>query len=168
MKRIFLLMVMGILIPTVSFAYTAYVHSSHADVYAQPSMSAQKASQLVKGDKVEVIQQTGSWCEIEHSAGKGYIYAFLLKKEEVTAKDKIYSRLRSFFSKVDSISNKSRRRPSSYTATAAARGLRDKRSNFANQYESDYDTLEKYEAMTISEDEAYAFIRKGVTDEKNH
>lgn len=168
MKRIFLFIILGIFIPSVSFAYTAYVHSSHADVYTKPSMSAQKSSQLVKGDKVNVIQKTGTWCEIEHTAGKGYVYAFLLKKEEVKTKDRLYSRLRSFFSKIESVSSKSRRRPSSYTATAAARGLRDKRKHFATLYESDYDTLEKFEGIKISEDEAYDFIRKGVTNEKNH
>lgn len=168
MKRVVIFTILSLMIPCGAWAYTAYVHSSQADVYTKPALSAPKSTRLIKGDKVTVLNQKGSWCEIEHDAGKGYIYVFLIKKEPVKTKDRLYSRLRSFFHKIESISSKSRRRPSSYTATAAARGLRDKRQHFAEIYNSDYDTLEKFEAITISDDEALAFIRKGVTDEKNH
>lgn len=167
MKRFIYFMILGLMLPGGAWAYTAYVHSAQADVYSRPALSSHKSTRLIKGDKVSVVNRKGSWCEIEHAAGKGYIYAFLLKKEPVQTKNRLYSRLRSFFHKIESISSKSRRRPSSYTATAAARGLRDKRQHFAELYNSDYDTLEKIEAITISEDEALAFIRKGVTDEKN-
>lgn len=168
MKRVIIIMILGLAIPLASWAETAYVHSSQADVYTEPALSAHKSTRLFNGDKVTIVNRKGSWCEIEHEAGKGYIYAFLLKSEPVKTKSRLYSRLRSFFHKIESISSKSRRRPSSYTATAAARGLRDKRRHFAELYNSDYDTLEKFEAITISEDEALAFIRKGVTDETNH
>lgn len=168
MKRIIFLMIFMFTLPLAAWADSAYVHSDRADVYSKPAMNSTKTTQLAKGTKVNVIEKKGAWSQIDDGKTRGYIYSFLLNKNPVTTSEKLYSSLRSFFSKIESISSKSRRRPSSYTATAAARGFREKRAHFAEMYRSDYDSLERFESIDISDDEALKFIRKGVTDEKNN
>lgn len=165
MKVLIVLLLAGLVVPTGVHAEVAYVHSSRAAVHSRPSMNSPSVGTLSKGDTVQILGEKGSWSEIEHGQGQGFIYSFLLNKQPVSSREKVYSRLRSFFSKIESISGKSRRRPSSYTATAAARGLREKREHFAALYKSDYDSLEAFESINISDEEALAFIRKGVTDE---
>lgn len=161
---LFTLMI-GLSLPVETFAYNAYVQSVHADVYQSPTLKSQKAMSLVKGDSVDVVKESGSFFLISYKGSKGYIYKFLVDKREVSTSEKLYSRLQSFFHKIESVSGKSRRRPSSYTATAAARGLRDKRQNFAQSYVSDYESLSRFESIVIGEDEALAFLKEGGTDE---
>jgi uncharacterized protein YraI len=165
MKGLIVLILAGLLFPLAAWAETAYVHSARADVHERPSMGSPTVGQLSSGDAVEILGNKGSWTEINYAGGQGFVYSFLLNARPASSKEKVYSRLRSFFSKIESISGKSRRRPSSYTATAAARGLREKREHFAALYQSDYDSLAAFEAIDIPEDEALAFIQKGVADE---
>ncbi|MBU1172380.1 MAG: SH3 domain-containing protein [Proteobacteria bacterium] len=168
MKRIVFLVLIAFFVPGSAWAESAYVQSVRADVYSKPAMNSTKTLTLSKGDTVTVISKKGSWSEIEHPNGKGFVYTFLLNKKPVSTREKLYSKLRSFFYNIESISNKSRRRPSSYTATAAARGFREKRKHFAEIYKSDYDSLEKFESIAISDNDALDFIQKGVLDEKNN
>ncbi|GAB6094376.1 hypothetical protein JCM14469_06280 [Desulfatiferula olefinivorans] len=165
MKGLVILMLAALCFPAPARAETAYVHSARADVHERPSMGSPTVGRLSGGDRVEILGNKGSWAEIDYGSGQGFVYGFLLNTRPAGAREKVYSRLRSFFSKIESISGKSRRRPSSYTATAAARGLREKREHFAALYQSDYDSLAFFEAIEIPEEEALAFIRKGVADE---
>ena len=162
-----LMFIAMLFLPVSSQAYIAYVQSIHADVHQSPTMKSPKTMSLVKGDSVEVVKENGSFYQISFEGSTGYIYRFLVSTQKIGSSEKLYSKLQSFFHKIESVSGKSRRRPSSYTATAAARGLRDKRRNFAESYTSDYESLARFEALVIGEDEALAFLRKGVTNEKD-
>lgn len=155
----------ALILPIEASAYNAFVQSVHADVYQSPTLKSQKTMSLVKGDPVDVVKESGSFYLISFEGSKGYIYKFLVDKRKISTSDKLYSRLQSFFLKIESVSGKSRRRPSSYTATAAARGLRDKRKNFAQTYVSDYDSLARFESIMIKDEEALAFLKEGGTDE---
>lgn len=148
-----------------AFSYSAYVQSVHADIYQAPTLNSVKTMSLLKGDAVDVIKESGAFYMVSFEGSKGYIYKFLVDRRKVSSSEKLYSRLRSFFQKIESVSGKSRRRPSSYTSTAAARGLRDKRKNFAGSYTSDYESLSRFESITIGEEEALNFIREGGKDE---
>lgn len=154
-----------IVLPVQAIAAKAYVHSINAAVYKMPSMRSAKVTTLDKGDKLEVTKSKGAWYKIESANGKettGWIYKFMVKKKPITNTSKLYASLRSFFYKIESVSKKSRRRPSSYTSTAAARGLREKRRHFAEKFNSDYDALETIESINITEEEAMTFLWEGV------
>lgn len=159
----------ALVLPVNGLAYTAYVHSIKATIYKSPSMRSENLTSLTKGDKLEVKGQKGAWLKVKTSGAdstEGWTYRFMVKKEPVTSSKKLYSRLKSFFYKIDSVTKKSRRRPSSYTSTAAARGLREKRRHFAEKYNADYDSLAIIESIEISDEEAMNFLWKGVQDEK--
>jgi hypothetical protein len=66
---------------------------------------------------------------------------------------------------LEELADKARRRPSAFTTTAAARGLKEKRRRFADKYQLDYDALEKMESIQISDQEASEFLMRGVSDE---
>ncbi len=166
-----LLFLIIFLFPAQSYAFNAYVHSTNAAVYKSPSMRSKKITTLEKGIKIEVTKTKGAWYRIKpktKSGHTGWVYKFLVSKKPVTKSSKLYSRLKSFFYKIESISKKSRRRPSSYTSTAAARGLREKREHFAKKYKADYKSLEKIEAIEISDKAAMEFLWEGVKNEKNN
>ena len=167
MKYFLSLLLLSILIPATANAYTAYVHSIKATVYKSPSMRSAKLTTLSKGAKLDVKKTKGAWFKVKTNNNRtGWVYKFMVKKNPISDTGRLYSRLKSFFYKIDSITKKSRRRPSSYTSTAAARGLREKRRHFAEKYNSDYDALEFIEAIVISDEEAMEFLWKGVQNEK--
>ena len=64
------------------------------------------------------------------------------------------------------LESKARKRPSAYTTTASARGLKAKRDRFASQYKSDYHALEQMESMAITMEEADKFLTDGMNNEK--
>lgn len=163
MKRLIIILIIALL-PAQAYAFKAYVHSMNASVYKMPSMKSKKLVTLDKGAQLQVTKSKGAWYKVKTTTGKqtsGWIYKFMVRKKPITNSSKLYSKLRSFFYKIESISKKSRRRPSSYTSTAAARGLREKRRHFAEKYNSDYDALEVIESIEITDEEAIAFLKEG-------
>ncbi len=170
MKPLLIILIIA-LFPAQSYAYKAYVHSMNAAVFKTPSMRSKKIATLDKGEKLEVEKAQGAWYKVNSISGgdkTGWIYKFMVRNKPITNSSKLYSKLRSFFYKIESISKKSRRRPSSYTSTAAARGLREKRRHFAEKYKADYISLEKIEAIQISNKEAMIFLWEGVKNEKHN
>jgi hypothetical protein len=165
MKYVFITLCLAFAVPSPSWAYSAYVQSIRADVYTQPSIGSKKVTSLSKGDMLNVMTEQGPFYKVETGNQTGYVYKLLLGNTPVSGSAKLYSRLQSFFGRIETITEKSRRRPSSYTATAAARGLREKREHFAKLYKSDYESLERFEAIAISDEEALDFLKKGVADE---
>lgn len=163
MKHLLIIFIVA-LFPAQSYAFKAYVHSINAAVYKTPSMKSKKIATLDKGEKLEVKKSKGAWYKIKSTTGggkTGWIYKFMVRKKPITNSSKLYSKLKSFFYKIESISKKSRRRPSSYTSTAAARGLREKRQHFAEKYNSDYKSLEVIESIVVTDEEAMDFLKKG-------
>lgn len=162
MKHLLIIFIIA-LFPAQSYAFKAYVHSINAAVYKSPSMKSKKIATLEKGEKIKVKKSKGAWYKIESTSDgvkTGWIYKFMVRKKPITNSSKLYSKLRSFFYKIESISKKSRRRPSSYTSTAAARGLREKRQHFAEKYNSDYKALEVIESIVVTDKEAMEFLKK--------
>ncbi len=160
--------VMIILCPSESFSYDLYVHSIKASVYLMPDSGSQKLFTVAKGDKLTGLKQIGYWYKIVYSGKIGWIYRFMVRKTQPVQKQDIYGRFKSLFRKYEAFSARSRRRPSSYTAAAAARGLKEKRKRFAVKYHLDWDALEKIEAMDISDMEAITFLNKGISNEQNN
>ena len=170
MKHLFFFLII-VSFPVQAYSFNVYVHSANAVMYESPSMHSKKIVTLNKGLKLDVTTKKGSWYKVNSKTDgshTGWIYKFMVHEKPITNSSMLYSRLSSFFYKVESISKKSRRRPSSYSSTAAARGLREKRKHFAKKYKADYASLEKIEAIQISEEEAMFFLLEGVKNEKNN
>ena len=165
-KKILFGLILVLLCPAISYSYALYVHSVKAPIYATPSMSSEKLIEIPKGTKLNGTGENPSWHEVQYEDVNGWVYKLMVKKTPPMEKKGVFSRLKSLFHKIHTIRGKSRRRPSSFTTTAAARGLREKRERFADKYQLAYTSLERLESIEISENEALEFLTTGVSNEK--
>jgi len=161
-KKFIIFTTLIILFPTFSYSFDLYVHSVKAPIYQAPSIGSKKIIELKKGTKVTGIEENANWYKIRYGGQNVWIYKLMVKKTPPLETKNLFARLKTLAHKVQVLREKSRRRPSSYTTTAAARGLRDKRKRFADKYRLDYDALEKIESIEISDTEALEFLMKGV------
>ncbi len=165
LKKTLCLVATVLFLPAFSHASNLYVHSVKAPIYVAPDISSGRVAVLKKGTKLTWIKEKGYWYKVDYNGKKGWVYKFMVKKGQPISKKSVYSRLKSLFQKYEAQSDKARRRPSSYTATAAARGLKGKRRRFADKYNLDYISLEKMEAIEVTDDEAIEFITRGISNE---
>lgn len=157
--------VMTTFYPGISAAYDLYVQSIQAPVYLMPDSGSQQLFKVKKGDKLTGIQQVGYWHNVTYNNQTGWIYRFMVRRKPPVKKEDIYGQFTSLSKKYEAFSSKSRRRPSSYTAAAAARGLKEKRKRFAVGYRLDWESLGKIESIDITDAQAMAFLKKGMTHE---
>jgi len=165
-KKLCLAAILIMLCPALSYSFDLYVHSVKAPIYTTPAMSSEKLVEIPKGTKLIGTGENPSWYEVQYKDVHGWVYKMTVKKSPPMEKTGIFSRLKSLFHKISTLRGKSRRRPSSFTTTAAARGLREKRERFSDKYQLAYSSLERLESIEISENEALEFLAKGVSDEK--
>ncbi len=157
-RKTLMFLICALVVPAVVSAYDLYVKSVKAPVYAMPDTASGLMVTYEKGTKLAGVENKGNWHMIRVKDGTGWVYRFLVgDKPPLNAEenDALINQYKTF-------SSKARRRPSSYTAAAAARGLREKRKRFAEKYNLDYKTLEKVEAVQISEAELMSFIKQGI------
>ena len=164
-KKLVYSFILIILFPAISYSFDLYVHSVKASLYKTPSISSKEIIELKKGTKIIGIEEKANWYKARYKDKDGWVYRLMVRKTPPLETKNLYVRLKSLFHKTDVLREKSRRRPSSYTTTAAARGLRDKRQRFADKYGHDYDALEKIESIEISDTEALEFLMQGVSNE---
>jgi hypothetical protein len=157
MKKFVLLLaagVVGILLTSALHAETEYyVQSVKAKVMAGPSFKSGVIYEVSRGYKLASTGREGSWVKVRISDKDGYVPSLLvsthppfettgvIKGEEADIKQGV------------------RRRASSYTSAAAARGLaQDDRKRLSKEEKIDYESLEKVEAFTVSADEVTRFM----------
>ena len=161
MKKIIMTVIAAvILLPAASSAYELYVQAVKAPIYLAPDISSGKVAEVKKGDKIIGIMEKGYWHKVVYSGKTGWIYKFMVKSDPPINRNSLYSRLRGMFDRLAASSQQGRKRSSSYTATAAARGLKEKRVRFAQRYTLNYEALQKLEAIGITDEEAIAFLEK--------
>jgi hypothetical protein len=165
-KKLLFAFIVIMVCPALSYSFDLYVHSVKAPIYTTPAMSSEKLMEIPKGTKLIGTSENPSWYEVQYKDVHGWVYKLMVKKSPPMEKTGIFSRLKSLFHKIHTLRGKSRRRPSSFTTTAAARGLREKRERFSDKYQLAYTSLETLESIEISENEALEFLTKGVSDEK--
>lgn len=167
-KKFLFAFILIILFPTFSHSFDLYIHSVKAPLYQKPFIGSKTIIELKKGTKIIGIEEKAQWYRVKYKNKNGWVYKLMVKKTPPLETKGLFARLKSLFHKVHMLREKSRRRPSSYTTTAAARGLRDKRKRFADKYRLNYPALEKIESIVISDNEALEFLRRGISNEKNN
>lgn len=133
-------------------ADTLYIRSYQTFLLNSPERKAQKLVKLKRGTAVEQIRSEGKWINVTVNNQKGWLPKNVLTKKPV-------KKGRSLLSKKVDIATKARKRASSYSSTAAARGLTTvDQSGGDSLYEPDYQALELVEAREIDEAEAVNFL----------
>jgi hypothetical protein len=156
------LLLLGVLfLPEATPAYDLYVRSVNAPVYVMPDTGSGVVATVGQGTKLNGIENKGNWHLVKVNDNTGWVYRFLVGDQPLPE-----SGDGSLAGQYSDHESKARRRPSSYTAAAAARGLREKRRRFAEKYNLDYEALEKIEAMDVSREEVMNFVKEGIENEK--
>lgn len=135
---------------------TYYVQSVKAKVLSAPSFKASVLGEASKGTRLNSIGRDGNWVKVNFYGKDGYVAAILLSKSPPMAKHTII--------KADDAEFQQgvRRRASTYTSAAAARGLAaDDRRRLSGEDKLDYDGLERVERYTVSEADLAKFMEGG-------
>lgn len=157
MKRKFLLLVTvvaSVLFSTLLYAQTEYyVQSVKAKVMSAPSFKSGVIAEVARGHKLAASGREGSWVKVRISDKDGYVSSLLVSTHPPFEKTGILK------GEDADIKQGVRRRASSYTSAAAARGLAsDDRRRLSQEEKVDYESLEKIEAFTLSSDEVARFM----------
>lgn len=153
----FMIVASGVLLTTMLYAQTEYyVQSVKAKVMSGPSFKSGVISEVSKGEKLTSSGRDGSWVKVRISGKDGYVSSLLVSTHPPFEKTGVIK------GEEADINQGVRRRASSYTSAAAARGLTsDDRRRLGQEEKSDFESLEKMEAFTLSPDEVTRFIEGG-------
>ena len=112
----------------------------------------EKMELLKRGFPVKVIERVKHWKKIEFNGKTGWVHKLALSKKAPRKRV-------SLLAKKVNISSKARKRASSFTSAAAARGLMDsEKSNLNLLKKPDYMALSEMVALAVSIEEATLFI----------
>jgi len=157
MKKVLIAGVIFTLFSAPAWAGELYVKSVKAKIFAAPSFGSDVIETATRGDAITELKRKNRWVNVTFRGKKGWVSGYLLSK---TPPMKRVSVLK----ESASIEESARRRASSFTSVAAARGLneygrvrKDKLS-----YAIDYDALDRMESIDVDELEAQKFIEEGV------
>jgi uncharacterized protein YgiM (DUF1202 family) len=142
---------------TPAYAETAYyVQSAKAKVMSAPSFKASVLGEASRGTKLSGIAKEGRWIKVSYYGKTGYVATLLVTSYPPLAmKGLIKAEDTDFQQSV-------RRRASTYTSAAAARGLaQDDRRRISGQEKTDYDGLASVEAFAVSDEELAKFMEGG-------
>ena len=92
----------------------------------------------------------------------GWVYGFMVRNAPPVKKQDIYGAFTTLFQKYELFTSRARRRSSAYSSVAAARGLKENRKRIGPQFQLNYDALEKMESVSITDNQAMNFLKKGI------
>jgi len=139
------------------FAQTIfYVQSAKAKIMIGASFKSASLGEVHKGFKFTSSGREGSWVKVKFDNRDGYVSSLLLSTHPPLDKAGIIK------AEDTDIKQGVRRRASSYTSAAAARGLaQDDRRRLSKEEKVNYEALDKIESFTVSADEVSRFMEGG-------
>jgi hypothetical protein len=133
-----------------------YVQSVKAKVFSAPSFKANVIGEASRGARLSSIGKDGGWVKVNYFGKDGYIAAILLSTSPPMAKHTMIKASDTEFQQGV------RRRASTYTSAAAARGLAaDDRRRLSGEDKLDYDGLERVEKYIVSDADLTKFMEGG-------
>lgn len=129
-----------------------FVQSETAKIMSQPSFKSEILSNVSSGEKLVATGKEGNWIKVAVDGKTGYISALLVSTHAPIKKVGVI--------KADSaeIDQGVRRRASSYSSAAAARGLtKDDRKRADEENKANYNAVKKMESVVVKEDAVTEF-----------
>ena len=158
-KRIDLFLVVLVMALSATFAQAEevfYVQSLKAKVMSGASFRSKVLGETTRGHKLVALGRMGTWVKVNYQSREGYVSALLVSTRPPMEKHGLIKADESV------ISHGVRRRASTYTSAAAARGLvQDDRRRLSRDEKVDYQGLEKLETVTITDDDIAKFMEGG-------
>jgi uncharacterized protein YgiM (DUF1202 family) len=133
-----------------------FVQSAKARVLSAASFKSSLLGEVGKGYKFASLAKQGSWVKVKYKGKVGYVPALLLSTHPPFEKVGLIKADES------DIKQGVRRRASSYTSAAAARGLaQDDRRRLSKEEKVDYESLDKVESFKVTPEELSRFMEGG-------
>lgn len=141
---------------------TSVVTASAADLYAlgakvailaEPRLGAAKVAEAKRGDLLRGSEEQRGWYHVTFAGKSGWVARMLLGNKAPTAVVSVLDA-----DQGDDLEGGARRRASSFTTAAAARGLKEERTRLHQKYQVDYSGLAWMERNKVTADEAIAFV----------
>lgn len=155
MKKIIAFLVLAVFS---SYAYAAgivYVQSVKANIVSSPAFNANVEIVALKGDKLEVLDKNDGWYKVNYKGKTGWVSKFVVSPNPPMEKITVLA------GKDDTLEKEARRRASTMTTAAAARGLADEdRARLSQRGFADYDALKKIDSLKVDEKEALDFLEQ--------
>lgn len=157
MRRIGLFILISVALCSISGRLWAqdvyFVQSVKAKVMSGPAFKSKVLGEAVKGAKLVSSGKEGNWIKVSFSSKVGYVSAMLLSTHPPM------ERVSLIRGEEGDIKQSVRRRASTYTSAAAARGLAaDDRRRLSRDEKVDYGSLEKMEAFQVSAGDISRFM----------
>ena len=133
-----------------------FVQSAKAKVMSAASFKSPLLGEVGKGHKFASAGKEGNWVKVKYNGKEGYVSALLLSTHPPFEKAGMIKGDES------DIKQGVRRRASSYTSAAAARGLaQDDRRRLSKEEKVDYESLDKVESFKLTSEELSRFMEGG-------
>jgi len=130
-----------------------YVQSVKAKVMSATSFNSTVMGEVGKGYKFTSAAKVGTWVKVKYNNKDGYVSSLLL------ATHPPFDRIALIKGDESEITQGVRRRASSFTSAAAARGLTaDDRRRLGTEERADYELLDYMESFKVSTDELNRFM----------
>jgi uncharacterized protein YgiM (DUF1202 family) len=153
---IFMMFMPGFLfVPSVQADTAYYVQSTNATVRSAPSFGSKVIAKVAKGQMLASTSQSGDWIKVKIDGKDGYISHLLVTNHPPMEKTTVIK------ADEQEIKPTARRRASSFTSAAAARGLTDEEKKREGIEKSDYKAVDKMEAVKVTPDEVKKFKETG-------
>ncbi len=133
-----------------------YVQSVKAKVLSGASFKSGVMGEVGRGFKFVSSARQGNWVKVKYGSKEGYVSALLLATHPPMEKQGLIT------GREAEIKQSVRRRASTYTSAAAARGLTAvDRKRLNEEGRVNYESLEEIESLSLSQDEIDRFMKGG-------
>lgn len=145
-----------LIVPSTGLAGDLYVQSVKARLLSLPSLGSQVVAEAQRGEVLKELEKKGNWFKVNYRATTGWVSRFLVGSRPPSGKVSILEETG------EELEKGSRRRASAFATAAAARGLAEERARISDKLKVDYEGLEWMESISISDEDAGMFLKKGV------
>jgi hypothetical protein len=144
-----------LLLASVGMAAAAdlYALGARVPVLAEPRLAAAKVAEAKRGDLLSSSGEEKGWHHVTYAGKSGWVFSLLVGKNPPATALSVLGD-----NNLDDLEGSARRRASSFTTAAAARGLSEDRTRLSQKYQSDYSGLAWMEGQEVPEEEAIRFI----------
>ncbi|MCM2279219.1 MAG: SH3 domain-containing protein [Oligoflexia bacterium] len=138
---------------------TLYVQPAQTPLKSAPQMNAANITQLRRGEALTVLKKEGIWFQVTAGKSTGWISKLFVNTSKPVGEAELSKEL----ADDKNLGKASRRRVSSYAASASTRGLTagNRMREGRETYQSDFKAVEKMEELKVPENELRNFQQAG-------
>lgn len=133
-----------------------YVQSVKAPILSDSSFGSAKLAEATKGEELKEIEKKGSWHKVMYKNKTGWVSKFLIGPKQPADRVSVLE------GTSENLESGARKRASAFTTAAAARGFAEDRSRVSDKYKTNFEGVERMEAIKISDEMAMTFLQEGV------